>query len=120
MTTARDNFFKNCPAVMDYPSFTDFRSSRRREQYVAHINGITNDYDYKDFLTRNAVKIHNSEHGYLKQEYGCRANVCIHNSPTSPPPGDFNRELNRYNRARILGDVKDSQCQQLQDYRTSY
>jgi hypothetical protein len=49
-TSARDNFFKECPAVMEYSAMTDYRTSQRRDQYIKRLNSIQNDYAYKDFL----------------------------------------------------------------------
>ena len=117
MNSARDNFFKSCPAVMDYSSFTDYRNSYRREQYVKSINNITSDYDYKDFLQTNARKIANAEWSYLQSAFGCKANACIHTSPTSPPSGDFNAELKRYNAVKMSGDLSKAPCKQYDDYR---
>lgn len=120
MASARDNFFKNCPAVMDYSSFTDYRDATRREQYIRSINGVTNDYDYKRLLQQNATKIMNAEWAFMKMNYGCSANECIHTSPTSPPSGDFNVEMARYNKVRVNGDRAAAQCKPVIDYRTSF
>lgn len=120
MNTARDNFFKDCPAVMDYSSFTDYRTAHRREQYIRTINGITNDYDYKNLLQSNASKIMKGEADFFKSNYSCAVNPCIHNSPTSPTPGDFNIEMQRYNRVRVTGDASSAKCAPEQDYKTSY
>lgn len=118
MATARDNFFKECPAVMDYSSFTDYRTAHRREQYIRMINGVTNDYDYKNLLQKNASKIMKAENDYFKVNYGCSGNQCIHNSPTSPAPSDFNVEMQRYNSVRVGGN--SAKCAPMEDYRTSY
>ena len=120
MNTARDNFFKECPAVMDYSSFTDYRTAHRREQYIRTINGITHDYDYKRLLQENASKIMAAEWSYLKSTASCNVNPCIHNSPTSPPPGDFNKEMARYNQVRITGNAANAKCNPGSDYKTSY
>jgi hypothetical protein len=119
-STARDNFFKNCPAVMDYSSFTDYRTASRREQYIRSINNITSDYQYKNLLQRNADKIMEGESTFLTQEFACNANVCIHNSPTSPAPGDFNVEMARYNAVRVQGNNKGSECTPQQKYKISH
>jgi hypothetical protein len=119
MNTARDNFFKECPAVMDYSSFTDYRTAHRREQNVRMINGITNDYDYKNLLQQNAEKIMNSTNEYNKIAFGCTSKQCIHNSPTSPPPGDFNTEMYRYNQVRVGGKTEIAKCNVEQQYRMS-
>ena len=67
MSTARDNFFKECPAVMDYSSFTDYRTSHRREQYIRSINGIVDNNDYRMFLQNNTGKILQNEWKYLQK-----------------------------------------------------
>ena len=38
MNTARDNYYKECPAVMNYATFTDYRSPSSREEYIRNIN----------------------------------------------------------------------------------
>jgi hypothetical protein len=60
------------------------------------------------------------EADFFKSNYGCSVNPCIHNSPTSPAPGDFNVEMQRYNKARVTGDASSSKCAPYQDYKTSY
>ncbi len=119
MDTARDNFFKECPAVMDYSPFTDYRTAHRREQHIRMINGITNDYDYKNLLQQNATKIMSLETEYNKTAFGCVSNQCIHVSPTSPQPGDFNTEMNRYNQVRVMGKKDIAQCKAEQTYKMS-
>ena len=120
MSTARDNFFKNCPAVMDYASFTDYRTAHRREQYIRQINGVTNDYDYKNLLQNNGIKIMQADWALNKVNYGCNSNECIHVSPTSPPPGDFNVEMARYNQVRVMANREIAKCAPVGDYRMSY
>lgn len=120
MTTARDNFFKECPAIMNYSSFTDYRTAHRREQYIRMINGITNDYDYKNLLQKNTSKIMKAENDYFKVNFGCNVNHCIHNSPTSPTPSDFNKEMQEYNTIRVTGNTGSAKCAPMEDYRTSY
>ncbi len=120
MNTARDNFFKECPAVMDYSSFTDYRTAHRREQHIRMLNNVTNDYEYKNILQQNASKIMSTTGDYYKTAFGCSVNPCIHNSPTSPPPGDFNVEMNRYNQVRVTGNSSIAKCAPQQDYSTSY
>ncbi len=119
MDTARDNFFKECPAVMDYSPFTDYRTAHRREQNIRMINNITNDYDYKKLLQQNALQIMTLEGEYNKKAFGCVSNQCIHMSPTSPQPGDFNTEMNRYNQVRVMGKKEIAQCKPEQTYKMS-
>lgn len=117
MNTARDNFFKECPAIMNYSTMTDYRNKHRREQYIRTINGAPTDYHYKTFLQQNAQKIMMSDWTYHKIEYSCQPNACIHRSPTSPPAGDFNDELKRYNAVRTTGNQSLAQCPNLEGYK---
>ena len=117
--SARDNFFKECPAVMEYAAMTDYRVSQRRDQYIKRLNNIQNDYSYKDFLQQNAQKILDAEWQFNKINYGCFPNQCIFNAPTSPPPGTFSSELKKYNDVRVNKNYASVQCQSLQDSRAS-
>jgi hypothetical protein len=120
MNQARDNFYQECPAVMNYASFTDYRANHRREQYIRTINNIKTDYEYKDFLQGKANKIMTSEWGYLKNNFTCQPNLCVFNSETSPPPGSFNLELKTYNDSRMANnDNSNLVCKKLEDYRLS-
>lgn len=113
---AKDNFYSDCPAVMNYAAFTDHRMSSRREQYVKSINGIVRNDDYRAFLQKNSSKIMENEWNYLKTNYSCAPNPCIHNYPTNPSHGSHNEELKNYNNVRknkVIGQV----CQKLDDYR---
>ena len=120
MNAARDNFFKECPAVMNYSMTTDYRNKHRREQYVKYINGFVSDYDYRRFLQQNANKIMDAEFKFLMDTNSCRPNPCIHNSVTSPPAGDFNAELKRYNEVRVKGNASNAQCTRMTDYRLNF
>jgi hypothetical protein len=102
---------------MNYSLTTDYRNHHRRDQYVKYINRIPNDYEYRRFLQDNASKIMSAEFQYLKMTNSCQVNPCIHRSATSPPSGDFNAELKRYNNVRVKGDVTDAKCENLADYK---
>jgi hypothetical protein len=117
--SARDNFFKECPAVMEYSAMTDYRTSQRRDQYIKRLNNISNDYSYKDFLQQNASKILDAEWQFNKMNFGCYANQCIFNSPTSPPPGTFSSELKKYNDVRVNKNYNSAQCKRQDDCRTT-
>jgi hypothetical protein len=120
MNQAKDNFYQECPAVMNYASFTDYRDSHRREQYIRTINNIKTDYEYKDFLQGNANKIMTSEWAYLKTGFSCQPNLCIFTANTSPPPGSFSSELKTYNDSRMKNaDNSKLVCKPLLDYRLS-
>lgn len=118
MTTARDNFFKQCPAVMNYASFTDYRSPSTREEYIRNINNIVSEHEYRLFLQGNASKILDAEWKVVNKEYNCQTNVCIHNSSTRQPEGQQYAELKLYNDVRT-GKVPASaaQCPVPKDYR---
>ena len=120
MNQARDNFYPECPAVMSYSSFTDYRDNHRREQFIRTINNIKTDYEYKDFLQGKASQIMTSEWAYLKKAYTCQPNLCVFNAATSPPPGSFNTELKTYNDSRMKNaDNSKLVCAKLEDYRLS-
>jgi len=114
-TSARDNFFTDCPAVMEYSAMTDYRTSQRRDQYIKRLNNISNDYSYKDFLQQNASKILDAEWQFNKINYGCFPNQCIFDASTSPSPGTFNSELKKYNDVRVNKNYSIAQCKQQQD-----
>jgi hypothetical protein len=120
MSQARDNFYQECPAVMNYASFTDYRDSHRREQYIRSINNIKTDYEYKDFLQGKANKIMASEWAYLTNNFSCQPNLCVFNAPTSPSPGSFSTELKTYNDSRMKNANNTAVvCKPLEDYRLS-
>jgi len=116
-TSARDNFFKECPAVMNYSAMTDYRTSQRRDQYIKRLNNIQNDYAYKDFLQENASKILDAEWEFNKMNYGCFPNQCIFDAPTSPPSSTFNAELKKYNNVRVNKNYSNTESKQYQDAR---
>jgi hypothetical protein len=112
---AKDNFHKDCPAVMNYSPFTDYRSSNKREQYVKTMNGIVCNDEYRQFLQSNTEKIMESEWDYLAQNYSCRTNPCIHTLPTRPPHGSHRAELALYNAVRA--GKAEAPCRKLKNYR---
>jgi hypothetical protein len=118
MDFARDNYYKECPAVMGYSQITDYRQSSAREEYIRNINNIESDHSYRDFLQKNASKIMDAEWNLLTKSYNCQPNVCIHTSPTRQPEGDQYKELKLYNDTRA-GKVKPElvQCKKMPDYR---
>jgi hypothetical protein len=118
MNFARDNYYKECPAVMNYSSLTDYRQSASREQNIRNLNNIISDHEYRYFLQSNASNIMNAEWSVLKTSYNCQPNECIHTSPLRQPEGDQYRELKLYNDTRA-GRVDPSlvKCKNKQDYR---
>jgi len=121
MTSARDNFFKSCPAIMDYSTLTDYRQSYRREEYIRNINAIPSEHDYRLFLQENTPKILDAEWAFLKKEFGCDGNICIHNYPTRQPDGTHAQEMKVYNAVKT-GKLDSSQfvCDRSNDYRLNY
>ncbi len=118
MDFARDNYYKECPAVMAYSQVTDYRQPAVREEYIRSINNIVSEHEYRYFLQNNASKIMDAEWALLTKSYNCQPNVCIHNSPTRQPEGDQYKELRLYNDTRS-GKVapEQVQCKKLDDYR---
>lgn len=115
---AKDNYYVDCPAVMDYSAMTDYRTSHRREQFVKTINGLTRDNDHRLFLQNNGRKIMDKEWAYYKANHSCFANSCIHTYPTRPTPGSLHEEMKLYNTVRSSG--KQRMCRKEDDYRMTY
>ena len=116
MEFARDNYYKECPAVMAYSQLTDYRQPAAREQYIRSINNIVSDHEYRYFLQNNASKIMDAEWNLLTKSYNCQPNECIHNSPTRQTEAELYKELKLYNDTRS-GKVENLQCKKLGDYR---
>jgi hypothetical protein len=118
MDFPRDNYYKECPAVMAYSQLTDYRQPAAREEYIRSINNIVSDHEYRYFLQNNAAKIMDAEWTLLTKSYNCQPNPCIHNSPTRQSEGDQYKELRLYNDTRA-GKVapEQVQCKKLGDYR---
>jgi hypothetical protein len=117
MTSPRDNYFNQCPAVMDYSMMTDYRSPYRREQYIRTLNNLTTEHEYRSFLQQNATGLLNNEWGYLNVNFNCRQNPCLHNQPNLRTTNELMKdELTTYNNVRT-GKVMASNypCQKMQD-----
>ena len=117
MNTPRDNYYKECPAVMNYATFTDYRSPSTREEYIRNINNIVSEHEYRLFLQGNASQIMDGEWKVLNKEYQCQPNQCIHNSPTRQPAGQQVAELRLYNDVRTGKTPNAAQCPVEKDYR---
>jgi ubiquitin C-terminal hydrolase len=118
MNFAKDNYYKECPAVMDYSQLTDYRQSSVRENNIRNINKIVSDHEYRYFLQTNAAKIMDNEWGLLSTSYNCQPNVCIHNSSTAQPEGEQYTEMKLYNDTRAgKADPSAVQCKKMPDYR---
>ncbi len=118
MATPRDNFFKNCPAVMDYSMMTDYRQPYQREEYIRNINAISDEYQYRAFLQKNTGKILDAEWNYMTEEYSCNANMCLHNYPTTSTNKAHAEEMKLYNAIKT-GKVDPAQfkCEKKENYR---
>ena len=118
MNFAKDNYYKECPAVMNYSQITDYRQASVREQYVRSLNNIVSEHDYRNFLQKNGATIMNTEWSLLSGAYGCQPNVCIHMSPTHQTQAEQFAENKLYNDIRT-GKVDSSvaKCPAYGDYR---
>lgn len=118
MNFAKDNYYKECPSVMNYSQFTDYRQASVREQYMRSLNNVVSDHEYRNFLQTNGGKIMNTEWSLLSESYGCQPNVCIHNSPLHQSQKEQFAENKLYNDVRT-GKVDPTvfKCQNLDDYR---
>lgn len=118
MNFARDNYYKECPAVMNYSQITDYRQASVREQYVRNLNNMVSEHDYRNFLQKNGANIMNTEWSLLSNAYGCQPNVCIHTSPLHQTQKEQIIENKLYNAVRT-GKVDPSvaKCPNYEDYR---
>jgi len=67
-----NNKFQTCPAVMnDGRTFTDYRSSETLNSLLRTTNNVTNNYDYRRYLTTNASSIMNNCNNYYKEKLSC-------------------------------------------------
>jgi len=118
MNFAKDNYYKECPAVMNYSQITDYRQASVREQNVRNLSGVVCEHQYRNLLQTNANRIMNTEWKLLTETYNCQPNVCIHTSSTRQTQSDQIKENKLYNDVRT-GKVDKSvaKCQNLPDYR---
>ena len=84
-----NNKYYDCPARMSGNDFTDYRSSTYVDDSIRHSNNITNNFDYRNFLTRNAVTIMKINNEYEENKFGCKNcnapeipffETCVYNS----------------------------------------
>lgn len=67
-----DNYHKNCPARMsDGRALTDYRSSCTMNNMIRANNSITNSFEYRLFLTRNAAAIREMNELTNEQKMAC-------------------------------------------------
>jgi hypothetical protein len=117
MTSPRDNYFNQCPAVMDYSMMTDYRSPNRREQYIRTLNNLTTEHEYRLFLQQNASGLLSNEWNYLNMNFNCRPNPCLHNQQNLRTTNDLMRdELTTYNNVRTGKESASKYpCSKMQD-----
>ncbi|CAH6421770.1 Hypothetical protein KVN_LOCUS456 [uncultured virus] len=119
-----DNFYQNCPAVMNDGRFLrDFQNETKRNDYIKNLNGMWRDDQYRFFLQQNGNKIMDREWQYYKKNNYCHPNECVHNYPTRTSNKNFINEKIVYN---SLFDNNNKQyepmrkCQPFRDYRIYY
>ena len=56
-------------------------SDQTENEYIKYTNGIVRDDDYRLFLQTNAEKMMDSEWLFLRENYSCFNNACVHNYP---------------------------------------
>ena len=67
-----NNKYPDCPAIMnDGRAFTDYRSSCYINDAIRVKNGITNSYDYRQFLIHNGNEMMNSTRLYNIEKLSC-------------------------------------------------
>jgi len=83
-----DNYFLNCPPMMSdgrQPG-TDYKMATRRNEYIKYINDVWRDDQYRLFLQLNGKEILDKEWDYLRGNYSCWMNDCVHKYPTRTTP----------------------------------
>jgi hypothetical protein len=115
-----DNFYTNCPARSYGRDLSNFNSSSMNNEYIKFMNGITRDDDYRLFLQMNGNALRDSEWMYLRKNYSCFNNACVHTFPLRQNPKDFYEERERANllfkKNKLPTDLK---CEKYPDYRMS-
>ena len=121
MTTPRDNYFTECPAVMNYSTLTDYRSPHRREQYIRNLNKLVTEHEYRLFLQQNATGLLNNEWEYLNRNFNCRPNPCLHNPTETRTTNDLMKdEVTNYTKVRTGKEQASKfKCQALDDMNLS-
>lgn len=63
---------QDCPPLMsDGRQFTDYRQNCYINDMIRKQNQISNNYDYKAFLTTNAIKLQNINHQFYDKKASC-------------------------------------------------
>lgn len=117
---AQNNFWKECPAMMNYSQFTDYRTSSCREDTIRRMNNITcrSDNVYRYFLQNNATQILNQTVKLINGELNTQPNQCLHTSGLRQCPEDMYKEMKYYTEVRTGKIPLDSvpPCKQYKPY----
>ena len=113
-----DNFYQQCPAVMDDSRiFTDYSTSTRREQFIKYINNIQDEHEYRFFLQNHATTFMGNVWDKLKKENQCFVNECIHNHDSRVNPAIFAGERELYNSLLTNSRTPSPErCEKFKDY----
>ena len=113
-----DNYYTNCPARSYGRDLSNFKSSSVNNEYIKYMNGIVRDDDYRLFLQTNGNTLIDSEWLYLRQNYSCFNNACVHQYPLRQDPRTFSQEMQKANSLFQTDVLPDSlKCPQFPDYR---
>jgi len=114
-----DNFYQNCPAKMDDGRFTtNYRTDSCINEQIKYVNGIVRDDDYRYFLQQNGQKLMENEWSYLKNNYYCMNNACVHTYPLRMDPRNFKLEKERADLLFLSNNLPDNfKCKMYDDYR---
>lgn len=113
---AKDNYFKECPAIMNYSQMTDYRMAESREQNIRTINRITRDDEHRLLLQKNGKQMMDNDWAYFKMNQSCISNKCFHKYLTKPTVLKFNEKIKLYNK-RTKEINEETRCETLDDYR---
>jgi hypothetical protein len=112
-----DNYFKNCPARMNYGGFTDYRTSHTRELHHMQIAGMNRSDDFRLYAQANAETIMNNEWNKLRKTRSCHNYPCMHNTGTITTPQAQYAEMETYN--NVKQGAQPPQCEVFKDYTLS-
>lgn len=118
-----DNFFHNCPPMMEDGGrhLGDFQTATRRNEYIKYINDIWRDDQYRVFLQKNGKEILDREWKFHKENNSCYVNDCVHHYPTRSLPRHFVQERQAHDSRFHLQDRNKMtpmrRCVKYNDYR---
>ena len=113
-----DNYYTNCPPRSYSRDLTNYKTPSMINEYIKYENGIVRDDDYRLFLQTNAEKMMDSEWLFLRENYSCFNNACVHNYPLRMNPKMFTEERKKADslfKDKILND--NLKCPKFADYR---